>query len=387
MKSIKLFALAAMASLAACNNAPEGNKTSETDSAVTERNKEAREDSLKMAEAKALQAAFSFQIQADSETPPVASKAGADAADDPAVWINSENPEKSLILGTNKKEGLYAYDLQGKEVSYIKAGKINNVDLRDGFKYKGKDVVLVAASNRSLNAVSLFYIDKDSLILSDTVANIPSTVDDVYGLCMYHDRKADDFYVIVNGKDGVFEQWKIFCKKEGGPTYELSRTFKVASQPEGVAADDETDMIYLGVEEDAVYKLSANPADTATMQKVADSDKTSSHISYDIEGMEVFKYKGETYLMVSVQGNFSYAVYKVGETDEYIGTFTVTDGATDGAEETDGLDVVATDALPDFPGGIIVLQDGFNYDGEILVNQNFKYIALQKIENLLNGAK
>ncbi|MBC8110237.1 MAG: phytase, partial [Verrucomicrobia bacterium] len=57
--------------------------------------------------------------------------------DDPAIWINSENPEKSLIIGTDKNEdgALYVYDLQGK----IVADKVirnlkrpNNVDIDYG---------------------------------------------------------------------------------------------------------------------------------------------------------------------------------------------------------------------------------------------------------------
>src|SRR5699024_6669488 len=35
--------------------------------------------------------------------------------DDPAIWINPQDPAKSLIIGTDKEEGggLYVYDLEG----------------------------------------------------------------------------------------------------------------------------------------------------------------------------------------------------------------------------------------------------------------------------------
>src|SRR5690349_1849047 len=43
------------------------------------------------------------------ETVPVANP--EDAADDPAIWVNPKDPAKSAVIGTDKKGGLYVYDL------------------------------------------------------------------------------------------------------------------------------------------------------------------------------------------------------------------------------------------------------------------------------------
>ena len=54
--------------------------------------------------------------------------------DDPAIWINPQNPSKSLIIGTDKNQdgALFVFDLQGK----IQSDKVvrglkrpNNVDI------------------------------------------------------------------------------------------------------------------------------------------------------------------------------------------------------------------------------------------------------------------
>lgn len=374
-----------LAFLAACNNKPQNKtaNTTEADSLQLEKDKEAREDSLKFAEALELQSKFEFSVTADLETPPVPSEEGADAADDPAIWLNAKNPEKSLILGTNKKAGLHAYNLQGKELSFVKCGKINNIDLRDGFEYQGKEVVLVAGSNRTTNTVSMFVIDKETLVLSDSILNIPSKVDDVYGISMYHDQKNNEFYVVVNGKDGNFEQYKVFCQKDEGLSYQQVRTFKTNSQPEGIVADDENQMLYIGVEEEGIYKISANPESTDTLTLIANTSAESTHITYDIEGLALFHYNEKQYLLASVQGSFSYAIYSLGDTEKYVGSFVIKNGTVDGVEETDGLEALTTDLLPGFEKGLMVMQDGFNYDGDSIVNQNFKYVSLKKIEALL----
>jgi len=383
MKKIHFFIIISFwtFSFSSCNPSTNNNESTQ-DSTTIERNKEAREDSAKLAEAIELQSKVDFTVTALVETEAVSADINADAADDPAIWINSQNPNKSIVLGTNKKEGLYAYWLDGKIINYRKAGKINNVDLRDGFQYKEQKVVLVAGSNRTNNSISLFYIDPIQLQLSDTIANIQSKVGDVYGVAMYKDAK-NQFFIFVNGKDGQFEQWKVWSDKTGIKK-ELKRTFKSNSQPEGITINDQNSMLYFGVEEEGIFKMSANPDSTANPRKLAGSDNSNPFIAYDIEGISVFHYNKKNYLLASIQGSFSYAIFELGEKDKYINSFKIKNRELDGVEETDGLDIVVTDLLPNFPKGIMIFQDGYNYEGDILKSQNFKFVDFEQITSMLD---
>jgi len=68
---------------------------------------------------------FSFNLYSDpkdkiihivkpaNETPQVISK--GDAADDPAIWFNQFSPNNSIIFGTDKRSGVYSYNLAGKK--------------------------------------------------------------------------------------------------------------------------------------------------------------------------------------------------------------------------------------------------------------------------------
>ena len=76
--------------------------------------------------------------------------ANGDAADDPAIWVNPNDPLKSLILGTNKDVGVYVYGLDGSEKQRLPVGLSNNIDLRGN---------LAVASNDGVNALSSFRID------------------------------------------------------------------------------------------------------------------------------------------------------------------------------------------------------------------------------------
>lgn len=96
-------------------------------------------------------------------------------------------------------------------------------------------------------------------------------------------------------------------------------------------------------------------------------------------------YRGDRhreYLLVSSQGDDTFAVYDRAGKGRYLGSFAIGDrtlpGGTilDGVQESDGAHVVA-DALPGFPHGLFVTQDGDALDltgEEQEAATNFKYV-------------
>src|SRR2546427_7683140 len=87
------------------------------------------------------------QPEARAQTAPVPHK--GDAADDPAVWIHPQDPELSLILGTDKQGGLHAYNMDGSAHLLVSDGaKPNNVDVLYDFKLGGRTVDLAVAAVR-----------------------------------------------------------------------------------------------------------------------------------------------------------------------------------------------------------------------------------------------
>lgn len=378
MKIRYLFFLSFILFMWACNqSSTDNNQTSNI-----KLNTEAREDSLKMELALLERSKISNQVKAVMETKAVAAESWEDAADDPAIWINKNDPDRSVILGTNKKAGLYAYNLNGEVLQYIEAGELNNVDLRDGFMFNGIPQVLIAASNRTSNTISLFLMDPDLLRISECILNIKTSVDEVYGLCMYNDAN-NRFFVFVNGRNGLIEQYEI-TTNNFRIFYKFQRNFKVNSQPEGMVVNDLNSTLYIGVEQEGIYKTSALPNSNSRLSLISESTKENNEfISYDIEGLAIYNSSKKNYLIASIQGNFTYAIFELGKIDKYISSFTIADGIFDGVEETDGLDVTSFPINSKYPKGMLVVQDGFNYDGDRLVSQNFKYISWKDIEPFL----
>ena len=334
-----------------------------------------------------LEKTANYRIRADIETEPVSAKQNDDAADDPAIWINFDDPNKSLIVGTNKKAGLNLYDLNGNEVFFIDEGRVNNVDVRYGFDLNGTIVDIIGSSNRSNNSLALHILDGEKQELIPVHARtIKSQVDEVYGFCFYHSHISGNYYAFINGKDGQIEQWQLFATPGNKIDAELIRTLRVDSQPEGMVADDEMGILYTGEEGRGVWRFKAEPDRGDKKTFIQKTGKENPAMEFDVEGLAIlYLPEGKGYLIVSSQGNNSYAVFNRNGRNEYLKSFNIIEGENiDGAEETDGLEVSNYGFSERFPAGILVVQDGFNFDGDSLSSQNFKIVDLRKVVKVID---
>ncbi|WOF42541.1 phytase [Sphingopyxis indica] len=317
------------------------------------------------------------------ETAPV--ETGGDAADDPAIWIDPADPARSVVIGTQKKSGLYVYDLDGKVIQFLPDGRMNNVDLRSGFRLGGRDVTLVTASNRTTKGISIYALDSATRKLTDVADGLQDTgFDDPYGLCMYRSTRSGKTFVFVNQSDGKMRQWELVASPAGKVRAKLMRDLPFATQVEGCVADDATGILYVGEEDVGIWREGAEPRGgppRTVLATVADNPA----LEDDVEGMSLYaKPDGTGYLVVSSQGNDSYAIFRREGDNAYVGSFRIgADMAAgiDGVSETDGLDVTSMAAGPAFPEGLMVAQDGRNVSPP--ENQNFKLVSWTRIAEAL----
>ncbi|PHZ86534.1 phytase [Paremcibacter congregatus] len=317
------------------------------------------------------------------ETTPVT--VGGDAADDPAIWVHPTDPGQSLVIGTDKKSGLYVYDLAGKVKQFLPDGKVNNVDVRYGFSLNGEKVDIVSASNRTEKSISLYKADATGHLsnISDGIQG--RGMEDPYGYCMYHSRKTGKYYAILNGDEGQVKQFELRPTKQGRISLSLVREFTVGSQTEGCVADDDTGALYIGEEDVALWKYGAEPEDGTTRQAVIHATDHK-NLEVDIEGVSLYYGQdGAGYIIASSQGNNSYAVFDRTGDNAYLGSFAVVANGPlgiDGSSETDGLDVISTPLGSTFPYGVFIAQDGRNISPA--ENQNFKLVPWERIATQLN---
>ncbi len=317
-------------------------------------------------------------VSPSNETVPV--RHYGDAADDPLIWVHPEDPAKSLVIGTQKKRGINVYDMKGALVQEREDGRINNADIRYGFMLGGEAVDIVAGSNRTHDSISVWRIDKNTRQLVDIADGIlPTGMTDPYGLCMYRSPRDGSYYVFVNDTDGVVRQWRLAERSNGRVALEQVREFKLDSQTEGCVADDETGDLYVGEEDVGIWKYSAEP-DGGDRRRIIDRTD-GGNLTDDVEGLAIlYGEDGAGYLIASNQGADNYAIYERQGDNRFLGLFyVVADEETgiDGSSETDGLDVTSANLGPQFPHGMLVVQDGRNIAPK--GRQNFKMIPWERI--------
>ncbi|WP_269716615.1 phytase [Caulobacter sp. NIBR2454] len=308
------------------------------------------------------------------ETDPVASI--DDAADDPAIWRNAADPAASLIVATDKKAGLVTYGLDGKRRDFKPAGRVNNVDLRDGVTINGQPGVLVVASDRNdplSGALALFSLAPSGMLTP--LGKVAGPAGEAYGVCMWKAADQSVFAFLVM-KDGTIAQIALDASG-AAPTGKIVRTLKLATQSEGCVADDRTGKLYVGEEDVGVWRFDAAPSAPVTATPFAKVDRVQ-HFA-DVEGVAIAP-QGEAggLLIASSQGDNAFAVYKL-EDASFVGRFRIGGEGSESVQETDGLELMLGDFGPDFPGGLFIAQDGDNRPDP----QNFKLTSWDRIKAAL----
>ena len=172
-----------------------------------------------------------IEVEADVETEPVF--AGDDAADDMCVLENLINPEKSLIVSSDKKFGIIVYDLEGNKLYDYEVGRINNVDIIPS-KFS-QDKYLVAGTNRTHNSIDIYIFNSNGELEKNIVREVVPSLKDVYGITFYDDKY--NTYLFVSDKKGNVEQWS-YNNDESSPEIKFERKLRFSSLVEGIVADE-----------------------------------------------------------------------------------------------------------------------------------------------------
>lgn len=317
-------------------------------------------------------------VAASGQTAPVGT-ANEDAADDPAIWRNAADPSQSLVIGTDKKAGLYVYGLNGAVRSFQPAGLLNNVDL-----IGGQDAALVAASDRSdvaSSRIALFSLRFDDAKLLP-IGSVESGAGEAYGLCLAHDADGANANALPAAltayaalKDGTVNRVDMRRSGEGQYAGTIAATAKIASQIEGCVVDRQTGDLYVGEENAGIWRFSSGDL-SVPPEKFADIGAADGLVA-DVEGLAI-AYDGDAkWLIASSQGDNAYTVFDMA--GALVGRFRIAGGAIGATSETDGIEIVVGDFGPEYPGGLFVAQDGDNAPDA----QNFKYVSWDAVKTAL----
>jgi len=319
-------------------------------------------------------------IPAGAQTTEVNPKVETDAvpsggdADDPAIWVHPTDPSQSVIIGSDKENGLGVYDLSGNQIQFVSGIEPNNVDIRHDFPLGGQLIDLVVSSNRADDSIALHRVDPGTRQLVAIGAPI-STGIDIYGICLYHSPVSGSLYVFVTSEEaGPVGQFELTDNGSGGISGNEVRRFQMGSTSEGCVADDGLGYLYVTEEDVGIWKYHAEPDGGSNRVSI---DEVGPNLEADVEGATIYYGPGESgYLIISSQGSSDYAVYRRDGDNEYVSRFEIaSSGGIDETTGTDGIDVISSPLGSAFPEGLFAAHDSDNDSGE----NNFKLVPWESV--------
>lgn len=302
------------------------------------------------------------KIAENAIKPKITTQAVKHDTDDPAIWINEENPEESLIIGTDKNEdgALYVYDLKGniledKTVRDLK--RPNNVDIEE-IEIGEDEFSIAVTTERLTNKLRVFKLPEMTPIDNGGIeVFVGEEQRDPMGVSLYKNPDDEVFAYVgrkSGPKDGYIWQYKLEGDASGNIVGKKVRAFGKYSgkkEIEAIVVDDDLGYVYYSDEGVGVRKY------------YADADKGNEELALfaaegfaqDHEGLSVYSTDvGTGYIIVSDQQANKFHFFTREGTKENPHAHRFVKSIDASTMESDGSEVTNASLGDLFPKGMFV---------------------------------
>ncbi|MEN8165223.1 MAG: phytase [Acidobacteriota bacterium] len=308
--------------------------------------------------------------------PVVVTEPTAVDTDDPAFWINPEDPAQSLILGTDKGGAIYVFDLQGKiipEKTVTGMGRMNNVDIACGFQLGGETIDIALATDRNENKIRAFRLPDMAAIDNGGIEAFEGQAPELrrpMGLALYTRASDGAFFAIVSRKEGPSGAylWQYRIEDGGSGAVKATKIREFGSfsgltkteegeikttEIEAIAVDNALGYVYYSDEWGGIKKYHADPdaPDADVELAVFGTDG----FMEDREGISIYNIDdGTGYILVSDQQANAFRIFKREGEPENPHDHQLVKVVNVSTNESDGSDVTSLVLDERFPSGIFV---------------------------------
>jgi 3-phytase len=287
--------------------------------------------------------------------------------DDPAIWLNPEDPAKSLIVGTDKDEngGLYVFGLDGKmikEKTVAGLKRPNNVDIEYGLLLNGKTTDIAVVTERFTHKLRIYTLPDmkpvDGGGIDVFAGETQKEYRDLMGISLYK-NKSGKIYAIVGRKSGPTDgtylwQYELKDNGKGQVKATLARKFGKYSgnhEIEAIVTDDAMGFVYYSDEGIGVRKYYADPE--RGNEELALFGTTG--FADDHEGISIYNDSDSTgFILVSDQQAQSFHIFPREGTAKNINNHPLLRVVKVSAKESDGSESIAVPLNDRFPRGLFV---------------------------------
>lgn len=309
-------------------------------------------------------AAVAAPANAVALVPEVTSAKVVHDTDDPAIWIDSRDRSRSLVIGTDKDAdgALYAFGLDGRVIKRVGGlRRPNNVDVEYGLPVGGKPTDIAVTTERLGDAIRIYRLPS-----LDAIDGGPIPVFDgesqkaPMGLALYKRPRDGAVFAMVGRKQGPHEGyiWQYRLEDDGKGRVRATKvrafgTWSGKAEIEAIAVDDALGYVYYTDEWTGIRKYHADPDAPGADRELALFGTEG--FQEDREGVSIYAMSdGTGYLLVSDQQANTFQVFPregIPGNPHSHPRLKVVKVSTVGS---DGSDVTSAALGPRFPQGLFV---------------------------------
>lgn len=313
-------------------------------------------------------------------------------SDDPAIWINPDDPSQSLVLGTDKGGAVVTFDLDGKIIpdkTVTGLQRMNNIDVEYGFSLGGETIDIAVATERPASALRVFRLPEMTLIDNGGIPVFEGEEGDralPMGIALYKRPSDGVIFAVVSRKTGPSGSylWQYRLADDGDGTVvgtkvrEFGTFSDATSMDEGVAelgeiesiaVDDPLGYVYYSDELTGVRKYHADPdAPDADIELALFGTEG---FTDQREGISIYQIDdGTGYILVSDQQGNAFRIFTREGSPGDPHDHRFVKAVEVSTNESDGSEVTSAVLDPRFPSGLFVAMSD---------NRTFQYYSWDDI--------
>jgi len=322
------------------------------------------------------------EVPARVETGPIA----GDGSLAPAVWINRNNPSRSLVAAVGDGERMHVYSTDGKALASATPGQFDAIATVGLGRSNAGRRVLFAATNSDRSQLALLAVDPDTGEPDAVPFDIEGLDFEPRAVCASQ-LSGGRAEVFVVSSAGELVRFNVSVPRFGEVSVREVARRDFGASVQDCAADNGQDAVWFSQIGSGIWSVPLRMEDDARPERVALVG--GSGLPFDADGLAVVRSGGRALIIVAVPADDSFSAYavtggrssggviRVAGDDPLEGRFRII--GRDGVDAASGsryVDGGGASGIAGLPGGLLVVADQADDPG---AGHNLKFVSLEEL--------
>lgn len=312
--------------------------------------------------------------------------AAGDGSLAPAVWINRDNPARSLVAAVGDGERMHVYSTGGEMLASATPGQFDAIATLGLARKDGERRVLFAATDSNRSRLALLAVNPDTGEPDPAPFDIEGLDFDPLGVCASQLTGGTAEVFVISGA-GEIVRFRVSAPRFGDVTVSFAARRDFGTPVQGCAADDVQNAVWFSQAGSGIWSVPLRMESDATPERVALVGSVG--LPFDPDGLAIVRSGGRALIIASLPADDSFSAYavtggrssggviRIAGDDPLAGRFRiVAGGGVDAATGSRRFDGGGVSGIAGLPGGLLVVADERDDSGS---GRNLKIVSLDAL--------